>query len=219
MGGSQSGNVIVRGSFRVTGQPPSLKDFNANSKTAFEDFCRDIGRNALVGTFQDFSDAIFPNRAAFSAFSLRTRELSRCVADLGDDDIRKGSYGFKLLLDYTVFADPDLGFQKLVHVLVSDLFEPRGIGPPEGQVFIETVELGELVPIFSNNTGQKVTRFWILDGISLWSEMSHFWLFRSSRGQASAATNFLFCRIGSTRWLPLSRNGYPGSCCCRKRAH
>jgi hypothetical protein len=147
-------DVIVRGSFRVNGSPPSLSEFYTKHRATFSDLCTDIGRNALVGTFGDFAENIFNSARAFGELNLRTQKLSQCFTDL-DDGITSGRYRFKLRLDHTVFADTDLGFQKLVHVLVSDLFEPRGILKLDGYVEIEAVNLGGLTAIFQRHYREK----------------------------------------------------------------
>jgi ribulose 1,5-bisphosphate carboxylase large subunit-like protein len=144
-------DVIVRGAFRVHGSPPTLSEFYTRHKAAFSDLCTEIGRNALVGTFGDFTADIFNNEWAFGEFHLRTRKLGQCFTDIADADITSGRYGFKLRLDHTTFADTDLGLQKLIHVLVSDLFQPRGIIKLYGHVEIESINLGGLMDIFQQH--------------------------------------------------------------------
>jgi hypothetical protein len=85
-------DVIVRGSFRVNGSPPSLSEFYIKHRTTFSDLCTEIGRNALVGTFGDFAENIFNSPRAFGEFNLRTQTLSQCFADLDDSDITSGRY-------------------------------------------------------------------------------------------------------------------------------
>jgi hypothetical protein len=147
-GRSINSDIIVRGAFRVRGSPPSLSDFYTKHKEEFINLCGEIGRNALVGTFGEYSADIFSSERAFGEFNQRTQRLGQCFTDLSDSDIMSGRYRFKLRLDHAVFADTDLGFQKLIHVLVSDLFEPRGIVKLDGHVEVESIDLGGLTEIF-----------------------------------------------------------------------
>lgn len=155
MAKATSGNIVVHGVFEVEGPPPTSTEYTNKFKGLFEEFCKQIGRNALVGTFDDFSQEIFPDRKSFNAFNRAAQKLSRCVSVNSDADIQNGRYQFKLTLDHAVFSDKLLGFQKLVHVLVSDLFELRGIGDLRGQVRITSVKLGGLVTIFQNAYRQR----------------------------------------------------------------
>jgi|GEM_PF-1826720 len=148
-------NLVVNGTFRVEGAPPTPTDYDSKFKKLFEEFCREIGRNALVGTFDDFHESIFNSRTAFLDFQGRVSNFSRCVPNNSDDSIRRGEYRFILRLDENMFSDVELGFQKLVHVLVSDLFEQRGVGELRGQVHIESVDLGPVTNVFHNKYRTK----------------------------------------------------------------
>lgn len=114
--------VTVEGSL----SPP--KDVTARQKfyTNFAKYVSQIEQDALYGTFGDFDPSIFRSETAYKSFKTQSKRLSKCtnITKMEDKENSRPAR-FRLKLASSEFSDPQLGLQKLVHVLVSDLFERR----------------------------------------------------------------------------------------------
>jgi ribulose 1,5-bisphosphate carboxylase large subunit-like protein len=141
------GYLTVRGVFRLD-EPVSKAKYFADVAPAFAPFLNQIRADALTGTFGDFNQSIFATPDAFKAFQARSAKLAKVfnVTDAADGPIRELKFELQLACD--AFAAADLGMQKLVHVLVSDLFERRA-PVLDGRVEIADVDLGPLDKVFS----------------------------------------------------------------------
>ncbi|HEX8062099.1 MAG TPA: hypothetical protein VF535_02685 [Allosphingosinicella sp.] len=129
--------VVVHAAYRLSEKAP--EDFDA----LFLGFIDQVGRDLLVGTFSDFHQSIFPSEKAFSAFKDRAAAAAACHDDRKDEEVEKGLYGFRLDLDVSLFADPAYGLQRLVHMLVSDVYMRR-FSKVVGGVIVRSIDFGDL---------------------------------------------------------------------------
>ena len=145
--------IRVAGVYRLP-KGIELSEYEAHVRPRFQDFLQQVREDALTGTFGEFDKSIFADTKAFEKFKETSNELAK-VRDLVTDAIPPtGRLPFELLLESSVFADVRIGFQKLVHVLASDLFERRVTGL-DGFAEITDVDLGSLADVFAKNYRPK----------------------------------------------------------------
>lgn len=129
--------VVVRGIYQS--DKPGGPDLDA----AFDVFLRQIERDVLVGTFNDYHESIFANKDAFKAFTSRATEAASCFDERENNAVANGRFGFRLELACDLFADPAYGLQRLVNTLASDLFERR-VHAYQGKAGVTEIEFGDL---------------------------------------------------------------------------
>lgn len=138
--------IRISGRFRLK-KPYALNEYEKDIQPLFGQFLRQLQEDALTGTFGEFDPGIFATADAYNAFKEKADRLA-CVRDLtGNEDPPTGRLPFELQLAAEAFASTEIGLQKLVHVLVSDLFE-RSVAGLEGDVAIAGVDLGPLQQTF-----------------------------------------------------------------------
>lgn len=129
--------LIVRGFYK------SDKPGGADIEAAFEKFLRQIERDVLSGTFDDYDASIFRNKASFDAFTERSSAASCAVTELSAEGADNGNFQFRIELEPTLFSDPGYGLQRLVHTLASDLFERR-VHAYQGKVAVSEILFGSV---------------------------------------------------------------------------
>lgn len=140
--------IVIRGSANV-----GAGNVDA-AKKAFEDALTQIEQDVISGTFGEFGQDVFADKEAFHAFQQRARKLAK-IEEYVDRDARYGGeLPFVLTLDANLFRDPNTGMQKLVHVLVSDIFE-RKVPGFDAPFRIRDVNLGELGESVARNFRPK----------------------------------------------------------------
>lgn len=121
-GPASSDRIVVRGVYEI---PEAARDAFASG---YSDLLEQIGRDVLTGTFDDYDSSIFPKPEDLRAFEERSRAAARCIDERDDESTRGGRFSFRLELAASLFREPSFGFQRLVHLLASDLFERRVSG-------------------------------------------------------------------------------------------
>ncbi len=129
--------VTVQGYYQADAAP------HDGFEKAFGDFVRQLERDAVAGTFEDYDRSIFENDAAHAAFVERSKEAARCYDARRDEHAAQRRFDFRLDLAAHLFADPAYGLQRLIHTLASDLFERR-IEGIRGRVEVTDVDLSAL---------------------------------------------------------------------------
>lgn len=115
------------------------------AKPTFADALNQIQQDVISGTFGEYGERVFANKAAFDAFRGRARQLASVEDNTDHTSAASGQFRFTLSLDANLFANADTGMQKLVHVLVSDIFERKVAGEGfDGPFQIKDVDLGPL---------------------------------------------------------------------------
>lgn len=134
--------VTVEGSLPVPSNTSDRNKFYADFTQAISQ----IEQDALCGTFGSFDPSIFPSKSAYENFLKRSKKLTSAADLTTISDKSNGQPArFRLRLAASVFSDPQLGLQKLIHVLVSDLFE-RGIGGAPPALQVDKVDIAPLEP-------------------------------------------------------------------------
>lgn len=151
---SNAGWIEIEG---VARPPADVTEYSIKRKfyDAFEAHVKQICNEALCGTFGDFHSSIFENPEAMQAFKKQTGNLARASVITSSSDRTNNSGGrFRLKLSASAFDDPSLAFQKLIHVLVSDLFE-RKISQFDSSIQIEKINLDVLIKPFEDRYRSK----------------------------------------------------------------
>jgi hypothetical protein len=119
-------------------------------------FQKQVCRDALIGTYDDYREALFGSRgaSAFQQMKLATDAAARIYPEFGSADMEAGLLPIRLELQAKWFKEPRIGFQHLIHVLCGDIFG-RGTGPMRGSVEVKRVTLGRLGTEFRAFYGQR----------------------------------------------------------------
>ncbi len=104
-----------------------------------------VSRDALVGTYGDYTEALFgPSGAATLARLKETTDATaRIKPEFSATDLDSGSVPFRLELQAKWFKEPRMGFQHLIHVLCGDIFN-RAVSDVRGTVEVKDISLGRL---------------------------------------------------------------------------
>jgi ribulose 1,5-bisphosphate carboxylase large subunit-like protein len=104
-----------------------------------------VRRDALVGTYGDYSEALFGTGGAKALERLGqiTEAAARIKPEFTASDLDAGTLPFRLELQAKWFKDPRIGLQHLVHVLCGDIFS-RAMADIRATVEVKNISLGRL---------------------------------------------------------------------------
>jgi ribulose 1,5-bisphosphate carboxylase large subunit-like protein len=104
-----------------------------------------VRRDALIGTYGDYTEALFGHDGADALAGLRqTTELAtRIKPEFSAADLDTGTLPFRLELQAKWFKEPRMGLQHLIHVLCGDIFG-RAVSDIRGVVEVRSIALGRL---------------------------------------------------------------------------
>ncbi len=113
-------------------------------------FRQQVCRDALIGTYRDYTAAVFGSAGAASYQSLKaaTEAAARIQPEFNAADLEGGVLPFRLELQSKWFRDVRMGFQQLIHVLCGDIFS-RAAANIRGSVEVRRLTLGHLGSAFA----------------------------------------------------------------------
>lgn len=108
-----------------------------------------VRRDALVGTYGDYSEALFGAGGAGELARLGNiaEAAARIKPEFTAFDLDAGTLPFRLELQAKWFREPRIGFQHLIHVLCGDIFS-RAVADIRAAVEVKSVALGRLGDAF-----------------------------------------------------------------------
>lgn len=118
-------------------------------ETNFIKLLQQIRRDAVAGSYGEYSPAIFKNKSAKNAFEEWDANAVKIEQKHGDADLRNGVLPFEIRLAPDLFSDPRYGLQKIVHFFASDLFE-RSVPEVSGKFAVRSLDLGDAEPAFTS---------------------------------------------------------------------
>jgi Ribulose bisphosphate carboxylase large chain, catalytic domain len=111
---------------------------------ARQDFFEQARRDALFGTFGEYSQALFASIPGEYANFKTAQDLLTTIRDeTEDEDLDQGRLRFTLCLDAGQFSNAKVGLQHLLGVLVGDMFNrARSALDPKARIIAKEVDLG-----------------------------------------------------------------------------
>lgn len=130
----------------VEGKLPS--DVEQIVKSLVDKAWEQITRDALIGTFADFNEALLGKGSlAYGRLQKTSDAAAMITPEFVAADLKKGVLPFTLKLQAKWFKDPRIGLQHLVQVLCGDIFY-RAAAELDARVEVKKVNLGNLREIF-----------------------------------------------------------------------